>query len=197
MPSSTRWCRTRRTAACCGRLLTAIAALRGDDGPAPPAPAGQAAPASAAERRQLTVSWATGYWSISASRKRMRTMPNGRYGRGLAPSTPSVASILNPSSSDAAPHSAMMTYPSRRMGRKQPGPVTGCSQLVGARRAFVCRGRSRTSSSCRCPTPWFAYDRRPTGPSRPCAPRTSTARACSENNNYSSSQKPKESPDPV
>jgi class 3 adenylate cyclase/predicted ATPase len=37
------------------RLLTAIAALRGDDGPAPPAPAGQAAPASAAERRQLTV----------------------------------------------------------------------------------------------------------------------------------------------
>jgi class 3 adenylate cyclase len=37
------------------RLLTAIAALRGDDGPAPPASAGQAAPASAAERRQLTV----------------------------------------------------------------------------------------------------------------------------------------------
>jgi class 3 adenylate cyclase len=37
------------------RLLTAIAALHGDDGPAPPAPAGQAAPASAAERRQLTV----------------------------------------------------------------------------------------------------------------------------------------------
>ena len=37
------------------RLLAAIATLRGEDGPAPPAPAGQAAPASAAERRQLTV----------------------------------------------------------------------------------------------------------------------------------------------
>jgi hypothetical protein len=37
------------------RLLAAIAALRGDDGPAPPPPTGQAAPASAAERRQLTV----------------------------------------------------------------------------------------------------------------------------------------------
>jgi class 3 adenylate cyclase/predicted ATPase len=37
------------------KLLAAIAALRGDDGPAPPAATGQAAPASAAERRQLTV----------------------------------------------------------------------------------------------------------------------------------------------
>jgi class 3 adenylate cyclase/predicted ATPase len=37
------------------RLLAAIAALRGDDGPAPPAPTDQAAPASDAERRQLTV----------------------------------------------------------------------------------------------------------------------------------------------
>jgi integrase len=37
------------------RLLAAIAALRGDDGPAPPAPTDQAPPASAAERRQLTV----------------------------------------------------------------------------------------------------------------------------------------------
>ena len=37
------------------RLLAAIAALRGDDGPVPPAPTDQAAPASDAERRQLTV----------------------------------------------------------------------------------------------------------------------------------------------
>jgi class 3 adenylate cyclase len=37
------------------RLLAAIAALRSDDGPAPPAPTDQAAPASDAERRQLTV----------------------------------------------------------------------------------------------------------------------------------------------
>jgi hypothetical protein len=69
-------------------------------------------------------------------------------------------------------------------------PVKACHRFTATstyaggactRRAFVCRGRSRTSSSCRCPTPWFAYDRRPTGPSRPCAPRTSTARACSDN----------------
>ena len=37
------------------RLLAAIAALRADDCPAPAAPADQGAPASAAERRQLTV----------------------------------------------------------------------------------------------------------------------------------------------
>ena len=37
------------------RLLAAIAGLRGEDRPAPAAPAGQTAPASAAERRQLTV----------------------------------------------------------------------------------------------------------------------------------------------
>jgi class 3 adenylate cyclase/predicted ATPase len=37
------------------RLLAAIAALRGDDGPALPLPTGQGAPASAAERRQLSV----------------------------------------------------------------------------------------------------------------------------------------------
>jgi class 3 adenylate cyclase len=37
------------------RLIAAIAALRGDDRPAPAAPADQAVPASAAERRQLTV----------------------------------------------------------------------------------------------------------------------------------------------
>ena len=62
---------------------------------------------------------------------------------------------------------AIIVVPEPRMDRKQPGPVTSCSQLGGActRRAFVCRGRSRTSSSCRCPTPWFAYDRRPKPPS--------------------------------
>jgi len=37
------------------KLLAAIAALRADDRPAPAAPADQTAPASAAERRQLTV----------------------------------------------------------------------------------------------------------------------------------------------
>ena len=55
---------------------------------------------------------------------------------------------------DRSARRRLSSYPSRRMGRKQPGPVTSCSQLGGActRRAFVCRGRSRTSSSCRCPT---------------------------------------------
>ena len=78
---------------------------------------------------------------------------------------------------------AIIVVPEPQNGCKQPGPVMNCSQPGGActRGAFVCRGRSRTSSSCRCPTPWFAYDRRPTAPSRPCAPRTSTARACSDN----------------
>jgi hypothetical protein len=42
--------------------------------------------------------WATAYWSISATRKRMRTTPSVRCGRGWARSTPSVTSRSNPSS---------------------------------------------------------------------------------------------------
>jgi class 3 adenylate cyclase len=45
---------------------------------------------------------ATAYWSILATRKRMRTMPSGRCERGWAPSMRLVASMSNPSSSKRA-----------------------------------------------------------------------------------------------
>jgi hypothetical protein len=41
--------------------------------------------------------WATASWSISATRKRMRTMPSGRCEQDWARSTLSVASMSNPS----------------------------------------------------------------------------------------------------
>jgi hypothetical protein len=87
-----------------------LSSLTADDLKTPPSP--RPSPGSTALSPST---WAMRSWSISPTREPMRTMPSMRSGRRWSASTPSVASMLGPSSSKRA----CLLYRHRRMAGQQ------------------------------------------------------------------------------